>query len=100
MTREEAQALAEELVLRMSRDSWKRRRMGQDALASTYCEGLQAQIGVLRSGGALMSNSMVMMASVAIELLREVFASMDESVEDIREAHALGLGLEPKEVPS
>jgi hypothetical protein len=96
MTREEAQALAEELVLRFTRDSFRRRRMGWHDAATTYAGGIRAHYGVLTTGGDLMSNSHVMIAAIAIEVLRESFVKTGETAEEIREAHPLGRG----EVPS
>lgn len=100
MTREEAQALAEELVLRMSRESFIRRRMNWHDAATTYAGGIRAHYGVLTTGGDLMSNSLVMIAAIAIEVLREAFVKTGATAEEIREDHALRLGLGPGQVPS
>jgi hypothetical protein len=42
MTRDEAQALAEELVLRLARHSYEKRGMGLDQMAATYKRMLSA----------------------------------------------------------
>lgn len=92
MTRVEAQTLAEELVLRMARDSFRRRRMGWDAVATTFCGGIRALFDVIEARGQVKSNAMVMIAACAIEVLRETFANCGETAEQIREQHPLGTG--------
>jgi hypothetical protein len=89
MTREQAQALAEELVLRLARDSFDRRRWSLDQIGATFCGGIRALHGVVEARGEIKSNSVVMIAACAIELLREAFVQTGDSAEEIRAAHPL-----------
>lgn len=92
MTREESQSLAEELVLRMSRESFARRAMGWDDAATMYMEGVFAQANVIAGGGQLRSNSLVLLAACALEVLREAFVQLPLTPDQIRAEHPTGPG--------
>jgi len=90
MTRTEAQALAEEIVLKLSRYSFERRGLGLDAVAHTFCGGVRAHHGVIQAGGQIMSGQVASLAACAIELLRECFLTMEDSPDEIVRLHAPG----------
>lgn len=84
MTREEAQALAEELVLRLVRRAFNEKRLPTlRAAREAYAGGLASMV----TGDQIMSNAVVMHAAVGIELLRETFLQTGDTAEEIRAEH-------------
>lgn len=89
MTREEAQALAEELVLRLARDSFTRLPKGLRELGAAYLGGVTQQFEQLTTGGELRTNGVVMLGAIAIEFLRELFLYTGDSADNIRRLHTI-----------
>lgn len=91
MTREEAQALAEELVLKMSRESFTTHGRDFQQIGSVFAQGIMAHASNMLRGGDVKTNSIIMLAACSIELLREAFllvAAKGATPDQIRAEHA------------
>jgi hypothetical protein len=87
MTREEAQALAEELVLDKARSSFLKDARNFEQIASVFLGGIQAHYNALANGGDIRSGNVLSLAACSIELLRETFLAVGASAIEVRARH-------------